>query len=139
MREVTYITWLNPLGGFEYWPFIAYVDHQISVGETGTTKTNVFPQWPKSYGATADTITKQTFRKTNKQKVIRTQVFTREQALQIGEQIKSSPLVQLLSSRRDRRTVLIDTDSMVVVKGSNKLHNLSFTITYTDDYPTQHV
>ena len=137
MREVIYITWLNSLGGFEYWPFVSYVDHNISVTETGETKKNIFHQWPKSYDPNADTITKQTFRKTKKQKVIRTQVFTREQALEIGEQIKSSPVVQLLSTRRDRRTVIVDSDSIVVIKGNNKLHNLSFTITYTDDYPSQ--
>lgn len=138
MRELVYISWLNYLGGFEYWLFISYVDHQIEVGETGTTKKNLFAGWPKSYGANADTITKQTFRRTKKQKVIRTQTYTREQAQEIGEQLKSSPLVQLISSRRDRRTVIVDTDSIVVVKGSNKIHSLSFTITYTDDYPTQH-
>lgn len=139
MREILYVTWMNSLSGFEYWPFVSYVDHQISVTETGETKKNLFAGWPKSYGANADTVTKQTFRKTKKQKVIRTQTYTREQAMEIGEQIKSSPLVQLISSRRNRRTVIVDSDSIAVVKGSNKIHTLSFTITYTDDYPTQHV
>ena len=138
MRELVYLSWLNYLGGFEYWLFITYVDHQIEVSETGTTKKNIFAGWPKSYGANADTVTKQTFRRSKKSKLIRTQTFTREQAQEIGEQLKSSPLVQLISTRKDRRTVIIDTDSMVVVKGANKIHNLSFTITYTDDYPTQH-
>jgi hypothetical protein len=139
MRELVYISWLNYLGGFEYWLFISYVDHQINVLETGETKKNIFAGWPKSYGANADTVTKQTFRRTKKQKVIRTQTYTREQAQEIGEQLKSSPIVQLISSRRDRRTVIVDSDSIVVVTGRNKIHNLSFTITYTDDYPTQHV
>ena len=138
MREVVWISWLNYLGGFEYWLFVSWVDHQINVEATGTTKKNIFSGWPKSYGANADTVTKQTFRKTKKQKVVRTQTCTREQAMQIGEQMKSSPLVQLISTRRDRRTVIVDSDSIVVVKGANKIHNLSFTITYTDDYPTQH-
>lgn len=138
MRELVYLSWLNYLGGFDYWLFVTYVDHQIEVTETGTTKKNIFAGWPKSYGANADTVTKQTFRRSKKQKVIRTQTYTRAQAQEIGEQLKSSPLVQLISTRKDRRTVLIDTDSIVVVKGANKIHNLSFTITYTDDYPTQH-
>lgn len=138
MREVLWLSWLNYLGGFEYWLFVSYIDHQISVSETGETRKNIFAGWPRSYGANADTVTKQTFRRTKKQKVIRTQTYTREQAMLIGEQLKSSPLVQLIGSRSDRRTVLVDTDSIVVVKGANKIHNLSFTITYTDDYPTQH-
>lgn len=138
MREVVYLSWLNYLGGFDYWLFVTYVDHQINVTETGETKKNIFAGWPKSYGPNADTVTKQTFRRTKKQKVIRTQTYTRAQAQEIGEQLKSSPLVQLIGTRRDRRTVIVDSDSIVVVKGSNKIHNLSFTITYTDDYPTQH-
>lgn len=137
MRELVYLSWLNYLGGFEYWLFIGYVDHAIEVQETGVTKKNIFAGFPRSYGPTADTVTRQTFRRTKKQKTIRTQTFDRTTAELIGEQVKSSPLVQLISSRRDRRTVIVDADSIVVQSGRNKVHNLSFTITYTDDYPTQ--
>lgn len=138
-RSFIYISWLNYLGGFDYWLFTGYQDLNIDVTETGETKKNIFPQWPKSYGANADTITKQTFRKTKKNRVIRSQVLTSEQAEQMGEQIKSSPLVQIITSRRDRRTVIVDNQSITVRKESNKIHTLSFTITYTDDYPNQHV
>lgn len=139
MREIFYISWLNNLGGFEYWPFVGYKDHNLEITETGTTTKNIFPQWPKSYGANADTIRKQTFRKSRKQKVIRSQVLTRDQANVIGEEIKSSPLVQLISSRRDRRTLLVDDASFTVTQDRNKVHFLNFTVTYTDNVPTQHV
>lgn len=139
MREIFYISWLNNLGGFEYWPFVGYKDHNLEITETGSTTKNIFPQWPKSYGVNADTIRKQTFRKTRKQKVIRSQVLTRDQANVIGEEIKSSPLVQLISSRRDRRTLLVDDASFTVTQDRNKVHFLNFTVTYTDNVPTQHV
>lgn len=139
MREIFYISWLNNLGGFEYWPFVGYKDHNLEITETGTTTKNIFPQWPKSYGVNADTIRKQTFRKSRKQKVIRSQVLTRDQANVIGEEIKSSPLVQLISSRRDRRTLLVDDASFTVTQDRNKVHFLNFTVTYTDNVPTQHV
>ena len=139
MREIFYISWLNNLGGFEYWPFVGYKDHNLEITETGSTTKNIFPQWPKSYGTNADTIRKQTFRKTRKQKVIRSQVLTRDQANVIGEEIKSSPLVQLISSRRDRRTLLVDDASFTVTQDRNKVHFLNFTVTYTDNVPTQHV
>lgn len=139
MREIFYTTWLNPLGGFEYWPFVGYKDNNLDVIETGETKKNIFPGWPKSYGANADTIRKQTFRKTRKSKVIRSQTLTRTQATDIGEEIKSTPLVQIMVSRRDRRTVLVDDQSFTVTKDVNKIHNLSFVISYTDDYPSQNV
>jgi hypothetical protein len=139
MREIFYISWLNNLGGFEYWPFLGYKDHNLDISETGTTEKNIFPQWPKSYGANADTILKQTYRKTRKQKVIRSQVLTRDQANVIGEEIKSSPLVQLISSRRDRRTLIVDDASFTVTQDRNKVHFLNFTVKYTDNVPTQHV
>lgn len=139
MREIFYISWLNNLGGFEYWPFVGYKDHNLEITETGTTTKNIFPQWPKSYGVNADTIRKQTFRKSRKQKVIRSQVLTRDQANVIGEEIKSSPLVQLISSRRDRRTLIVDDASFTVTQDRNKVHFLNFTVTYTDNVPTQHV
>ena len=43
MREFIYISWLNPLGGFDYWLFTGYKDHLIEVTETGQTKNNLFP------------------------------------------------------------------------------------------------
>jgi hypothetical protein len=138
MREFIYISWLNYLGGFEYWLFTGYKDDLIDIVETDETKKNIFPQWPKSYGANADTITKQTFRRTRKQKIIRSQILTRDQAREMAEQIKSSPLVQIIITRRDRRTVIVDNQSVTAVKGSVKIHSLNLTITYTDDYPGQH-
>ena len=139
MRETTYISWLNNLGGFEYWPFIGYKDDLLSVEGTGETKKNIFHQWPKSYGVFADTITKQTFRKTRKQKLVRSQHLSRTQAERIGEEIRSSPLVQIIVSRRDRRTVIVDNSSVTVRRGADKIHSLSFTINYTDQVACQHV
>lgn len=136
---MTYITFLNYLGGFNYWPFAAKNDHNLEIVDSGEMVRNVFHGWPKSYGAFADTVRKQTFRKSRKQIVVRSQPLTFDQAKDLGEQIKSSPLVQLMENRRDRRTVLIDTDSFTVVKERDKMHALSFTISYTDDFPSQTV
>lgn len=139
MRDFIWLTWLNYLGGFDYWLFTGYKDHIIDVQETGETAQNILPSWPKSYGAFADTINKQTFRKTRKQQVIRSQVLTSSQAQAMGEQIKSSPLVQIMTSRRDRRTVIVDNQSVTIRKEKDKLHTISFTITFTDNYPSQRV
>jgi hypothetical protein len=59
--------------------------------------------------------------------------------MELGEQIKSAILVQVVTSKRDRITVLVDTNSFTIVKEADKMHSLSFTITYTDDLPSQHV
>jgi hypothetical protein len=139
MRELFYITWLNYLGGFEYWPFTGYKDNNLDIVEVSETTRNVFPGWPKSYGANADTIRKQTYRKTRKSKVIRSQILSRTQANALGEMIKSSPLVQIMDNRRNRRTVIVDNQSFAVTLDRDKVHTLSFTISYTDDYPSQTV
>lgn len=136
---MTYLSWLNHLGGFEYWLFVGRKDFNIDIYESGDTKVNILLNWPKSYNTNADTIRKQTFRKSRRQEVIRTHAIDRTTAMEIGTQIKSSPLVQIIDSRRDRTTVLVDTESFTIVKEANKLHSLSFTITYTNDLPTQHV
>lgn len=137
MREIFYISWMNNLGGFDYWPFTGYKDNGLEVIETGTTRKNIFPRWPNSYGANADTIDRQTFRRTRKTKTVRSQILTREQGTQLGEQIKSSILVQLIVSKRDRRTMIVDSDSFIVTQDKNKVHFLNFNVTYTDDYPSQ--
>lgn len=139
MRGSIWIAWLNYLGGFDYWLFTGYKDHIIDVSDSGETKRNIFAQWPKSYGAHADTITRQTYRRTKKQQVVRSQPLTATQAQEMGEQIKSSPVVQIVTSRRDRRTVLVDTGSIIVRKEKDKMHALTFTITFTDEYPGQTV
>lgn len=139
MREFIYLSWLNNLGGFNYWLFMGYQDKLLLIEETGQTKKNIFPQWPKSYSAHADTITKQTFRRTKRQRIVRSWSLTKTQAEYLGEEIKSAVVVQIITNRRDRRTVLVDTDSFTVRREVDKIHYLTFTITYTDDYPIQHV
>jgi len=139
MRELTYISWLNNLGGFEYWPFVGYKDKLLSVESTGETKKNIFNNWPKSYNTFADTISKQTFRRTRRQELVRSQHLSRTQAERIGDEIRSSPLVQIITSRRDRRTVIVDNSSVTVRRGIDKIHSLSFTISYTDQVASQTV
>jgi hypothetical protein len=56
--------------------------------------------------------------------------------------IKSSPLVQIVNSIYDRRTVIVDTDSFVWKQegqAQKDPYKISFTITYTDDVPSQKV
>lgn len=134
-----YVTWLNNLGGFSYWPMVGKADFNLVIGETGETKTNIFPRWGKSYDDKADTIRKQTFRRTSKQLVLRTHSIDKTTATELAEGIKSSILVQIMDSKKNRRTVLVDADSITIYKESNKLHSFSFTATYTNELPAQTV
>jgi hypothetical protein len=133
-----YLSWLNYLGGFDYWYFTAYADNIIDITESEETEENIFPEWPNSYGEFADTITKQTFRNSREQVLVRSQHITQAQ-LQAIKHIKTSPLVQIVNSIYDRRTVIVDADSFTYLKEGSNLYEISFTITYTDDVPSQRV
>lgn len=134
---IFYLTWLNNLGGFDYWPFMGRYDSNVDIEESGTTNKNIFPGWPRSYGADADTIQKQTFRRSRETVLIRSQNLTREQVIQL-RYLKTSPVVQLLSTRHDRITVIPDKQSFTVFKDINKLHTMQFIISYTNNIPSQH-
>lgn len=133
-----YLTWLNNLGGFDYLEFQAKKDHIVEITETGITKQNIFPSWPQSYGSIADTIRKQTFRTSNKAFTIRSQHLTQAQVDAVSF-IKSSVLVQILISRFDRRTVILDDGAFVIRKDGDDTYSISFNISYTDDIPVQSV
>lgn len=130
------LTWLNNLGGFDYWAFTAKKDHIVEIQEAITTKKNILPSWPNSYGANADTIRKQTQRISNKAYTVRSQFLTEDEADAISY-VKSSVLVQIINSRTDRRTVSVDTDSFVKFKDGDKTFEIAFNISFTDDIPSQ--
>jgi hypothetical protein len=126
-----YISWINNLGHFDYWFFQGYKDNVIDIEDSGETEVNIFPEWPNSYG-------EQTFVKASEQWVLRTSNLTTAQ-VEALKKIKTSPLVQIVNSIYDRRTVIVDKNSFTAYEEKNKLHELSFTITYTDDVPSQRV
>lgn len=132
------LTWLNNLGGFDYWNFTAKKDEIVEIQEAVVTKKNILPNWPQSYGPQADTIKRQTLRVSNKAYTVRSQFLTEEEANAISY-IKSSVLVQIVTTRVDRRTVLVDTDSFIKFKDGDKTFEIAFNISFTDDIPAQTV
>ena len=136
--EPIYISWLNYLGGFEYFFFTAKKEFQIEIGETGESSNNILPNWPQSQGKTADTLRKQTFRTSRNRVLVRSQHLTINQ-LEALDVIKTSPLVQIIEGRTDRRTVIVDSDSFKKYDEADKLFTIQFSISYTDDIPSQRV
>lgn len=133
------LSWLNNLGGMEpEWNFTAQKGHAIDITEANETLKNILPNWPKSYGAFADTIRKQTNRKSIIKQFVTSQLLTEDQVDAIAF-IKSSILVQIVNSRTDRRTVIVDTDSFLKRTDGDKTFTISFNILYTDDIPSQTV
>lgn len=136
MKTIIYLTWKNYLGGFDYWPFMAYHDEGIDIIASEEADVNIFPEWPNSYGEFADTVTKQTQRISKRVIIVRSQFFSKSK-LDTIKYIKTSPLVQQLTTRYDRRTVIVDNNSFTIYKGQDKTYSISFTITYTDYLPSQ--
>lgn len=137
MRTI-WLTWLNYLGGFEYFLFISKKEYSTDVEETGETEENILPNWPESWQPQADTVRKQTFRNTREAIFIRSQWLTIDQINALAV-LRTSPLVQIVSDRGDRRTVLVDQDSYVKYNEKDKLYSVSFKIRYTDLNASQRV
>ena len=131
-----YITWLNYLGGFEYFPFTAEKEYDVDVLETGQTRKNLFPTWPNSGGLNADTIDRQTFRISKNAVVIRSQHLTLNQ-LEGLSYIRTSPLVQLVTSRVNRRTLIVDTESFKKYDEGDALFTMQFRVMFTDEIASQ--
>jgi hypothetical protein len=131
-----YLTWLNAHGNFEYFFFKAKNVYQVDVEETGVTRNNILPRWPQSYGETADTINRQTHRVSRNKIILKSQHLNRNQ-LDVLVGIGTSPLVQIMYSRNNRRTVIVSPDSFQKYNEMDDLFTLQFTLSYTDEIPAQ--
>lgn len=131
-----YLTWLNIYGGFDYWNFTARKVYSVDVTGNIISDKNINTEWPKSYGEFADTIKEQTQRTSNEVIRVSSQFLTTDQEDAI-KQIFSSPLVQLCTSKYDRRAVIVDPSTYRIRKDQDDLRTISFDLRYTDDIPSQ--
>lgn len=131
-----YLSWLNNLGGFDYWNFTARKVYSIDVTSNSISEKNIYNNWPNSYGAFADTVKQQTQRTSNEVIRVSSQFLTTQQEDAI-KQIFSSPLVQQVTSKYDRRAVIVDPTTYKIRKDQDDLRTVSFDLRYTDDIPSQ--
>lgn len=132
------LTWLNHLGGFEYFLFTARKDYGTNIEETGEQEKNIFTEWPQSYGSFADTIRRETYRRSRDFIIVRSQLVSKEQ-VEVLQTIKKSPLVQIINSRTDRRTVLVDAESFVKYTENDDTYSIQFAIRFTNENPSQKI
>lgn len=135
-NQSIYLSWLNYLGGFDYWNFTARKVYSIGVEESKTQEKNIYSEWPASWGEFADTIKQQTSRTSRNSVRVESQHLTQDQ-LDAIKWIISSPLVQIVTSQYDRRTVIVEASSVRLYQDQDKLFNIGFTISYTDELPAQ--
>jgi hypothetical protein len=133
-----YLVWLNYLGGYNYWNFNAKrgKKYSIDITQNTTQEQNIFSQWPNSYGEFADSIVKQTARKSKNLINISSQLLTSAQEDGI-KTIVDSPLVQICTSQYDRQTLLVGADTLRIRQDRDKTLSLSISVSYTDERPTQ--
>jgi hypothetical protein len=132
------MTFLNHLGGFEYFFFTAKKEYQVDIEGTGETRENLLPAWPNSFGKNADTIDKQTFRRSRDSVIVRSQFLSLNQLNALVE-IRTSTVVQIVTAQNNRRTVIVDSDSFKVYDEKDKVFSVQFKIRFTDLKPSQRV
>jgi hypothetical protein len=134
--QYIYLTWRNALGGFDYWLFTANKDHNINILETQEKERNIYLEWDKSYGEGQDTIRQETSRRSRRELLVRSQDVERDQIDYISG-IKTSSLVQIVTSKYNRRTVIVDRAGFTVRQDNDKQFNIEFSIIFTDEIPSQ--
>lgn len=132
-NQSIYLTWLNYLGGMDYWLFTAQKDYGVDIEDVQQTEINLFINWPNSYD---DYRIKYDTKRTSRENIlVRSQNLTLEQ-VQGLKYIKTSPLVQILENNKTKN-VLVDNSSFTVYTESDKLYTISFTISMTDQVASQ--
>lgn len=124
-----YLTWLNYLGGMDSWLFTADKDFGIEIENVETAEKNIFIDWDNSYEGNKI--------KYDIKRVSRENILVRSQNLTISQisaikYIKTSPLVMW-----DGKNVSVDSSGFTVYSETDKLYTISFTITMTDQIPSQ--
>ncbi len=131
-----YLGWLNYLGGFEYWKFTARKDYIYDVEKSQITEKNIYTNWPQSYGEFANSVTKQISRDSRKKIRVRSQFLTTEQ-LEGIKFIRFSPLVQVIEDKYNVTNVVVDSGSFKTFTDAQDLNTIEFTISFTDQIPSQ--
>lgn len=130
-----YLVWLNYLGGYDYWNFTARKTYAIDQIESKTQEKNIYNSWPNSYGEFADSIVKNTLKRSGNAIQVNSQYLTSAQ-LDAVKLIVTSPLVQICTSQYDRRTLLL-SGGLPVKKDEDNTFTVSFNVKYTDELPSQ--
>lgn len=128
--------WLNYLGGYDQFVFLTMKDYGIDIPSSKESQKSIMGNWPASYGENADTINREIERESNQSITVYSQNLTETEVDGIVY-IKTSPLVQILISKYDKRTVIIDKSSFVKKKDGDKTYYITFKASYTDNVPSQ--
>ncbi len=138
-----YLTWMNYLGGYDYWLFTAQKLYSVDVVESKTQTNNIYNNYPDSYGEFGQSIDNQSIRRTKNTIRMTSQLLTQAQCDALAW-IVSSPLVQIMTTNTvseqtipTQRTVIVDSNTLKKRQDRDNTFSISFNITYTDELPVQ--
>ncbi len=133
-----YVTWLNSLGGYDYWNFKGETQYKTNILESKTQEKNIFTNFPNSIGAFADSITKQTQRRSKDALILNSRYVDNDYG-QFDSLVLmlESPLVQQMTSIYNKRTIILGNSSQNTKVDNQKLLMLTVEASYTDENPSQ--
>lgn len=131
-----YVTWLNSLGGYDYWNFTAEAQYGTDTIESKTQEKNIYSNWPRSYSEFSDTILGQTVRRTRDNIILNSQYLS-ETEMDGLSLIFESPLVQEVNSVYDRCTIILEGGSFNKSIDNQKLLMVTTKARYTYENPSQ--
>lgn len=130
-----YLTWLNSLGGWEYWLFDGEKDYTIDIEEDIIAKKNLFENWDSDFINEETELFFSSVRAFN-EKTIRSGQLTKQQADAIAK-IKHSIQVQEIDASDNKVTVLVDKGNIRIRRDGDLFSELSFNIRETSEIPIQ--
>lgn len=114
-----YITWLNTLGGWDYWLFTAKKDYGIEVDDVVLGERNIFQSFPDQFQSET---WQEVISLTAQNKItLRSQPMTKEQLVEVSKLVYSK-MVQVVESETDKYTIIIDKRSVSLYTDGDKLH-----------------
>ena len=120
-----YLTWLNTLGGWDYWLFTAKKGYGIDVDDVVIGERNIYRSFPDNFqNETWEEVISLEAREKIK---VRSQPMTLEQQAQVAK-IVYSKMVQVVNSVDDKYTVIVDKRSLELRTDGDKLHFIEFDI-----------
>ena len=126
-----YLTWLNSLGGWEYWKFTADKNYSLNISSKETIKRNIFSNWDDTFisgNTQGDVISVNA----NNEIEVYSQYLTLDEVKAISS-IKHSIRVMVLDEGVET-TVVVDSDSITVFNDGDDetLHTIRFNIQLPD-------
>lgn len=127
-KQDIYLTWMNPLGGWNYYNFKAEKDYSVTIDRPSVITRDILSNWDDAF---INSETEDDYISLN----AREEVTVRSQFMSLSEiqavaGIRTSIRVQQIKDNGKKVTVLVDKKSFKIYSDGDKLYSIEFSITY---------